>query len=643
MKNIKYIILTMGIIILSSCSDFFDTKSPSAMDVSVFNNPRTTEQVIFGVYDLFGQDKSFRNRLCGGYVSNNTDIEYGNKSSGNAPYNNYTLGTGTGDVSTTNGKDPWAYLTTGIERINIAIDGIERLSDTTKVEFQYLLGEALTLRAFIYLEMIKLWGDVPANFKPIDVADENGIFSPKVDRNIIFEQLRVDLTRASNLMDWSEDCPGAAKNNVGRPSKGYALGLLAKVDLMYAGKALRPDYWTGAPGAPYGIQYNITDPAKRLELYKEAMEACAQVINKENSKLQTTFKDVFVDICSDVTTYSETESMFELNFADGARGQVLNLCGLKSKDANTYLVNTTSSSNTNSMIMVVPTFIFDFEANDTRKNVTVAPFKWNKYTVTSADDQLKYSGAAINDKVLYTDMQTIEGCYLGKYRFEWMVRSTASSDDGVNLVLMRYSDILLMFAEAAIGGIDAVAPVNTTGLDGLVQLNKVRTRAFGNTTHNLLSYTIDDIIKERAFEFCGENIRKYDLMRWGMLKSKIDETTTRIANLEAHSGEYIATADTIYYKLKRNDALAISPTKGYEIDSIFGFAKGEVGAPPTYNKNNGWVKSNFYYSTTTGRVLSPTNYFLFATGVNVDNHQLWPLFDINVNASNGALWNDYEY
>ena len=64
--------------------DFFKTDSPSAMDVSVYKSADMTEQAIGGIYNLFGEDKSFRNRLCGGYVALNTDIEYCNKGQGQA-------------------------------------------------------------------------------------------------------------------------------------------------------------------------------------------------------------------------------------------------------------------------------------------------------------------------------------------------------------------------------------------------------------------------------------------------------------------------------------------------------------------------------------------------------------------------------
>ena len=161
----KYFILGALALILAACEkDFFETESPSAMDEAVFKSADLTEQAIGAIYNTFGEDKSFRNRLCGGYVAMNTDIEHCSKSE-DAEYAAYNMSGGTGNLSTSNGKDPWAYLNSAIERANVVIDGIRAHSDTTDATFKYLLGEALTLRSFCYLEMVKLWGDVPASFE----------------------------------------------------------------------------------------------------------------------------------------------------------------------------------------------------------------------------------------------------------------------------------------------------------------------------------------------------------------------------------------------------------------------------------------------------------------------------------------------
>ncbi|MBO5618818.1 MAG: RagB/SusD family nutrient uptake outer membrane protein [Paludibacteraceae bacterium] len=643
----KYFILSALALTLVACEkNFFTTESPSAMNTSVFLSPSSTEQAIGAIYNIFGEDKSFRNRLCGGYVALNTDIEYCNKSSGQAREASiYALSKGTGDLSTSNGKDPWAYLTAAIERANVVVEGIRQYSDTTDETFRYLLGEALTLRAFCYLEMVKLWGDVPANFKSFDGQNKDDLYIPKSDRNVIYEQLRIDLKDAARLMPWSPKCPGGAANFTGRPSKALAYGLLARMDLMYAGKALRPNTFTVGGTKDCSVQYNVQDPAKRQELYQEAMWACAQVIEQEDYKLQTSFEKIWKDLCADVTNYQQSEFIWALPFLDDARGQVLALTGLKiSTNVPGALINTISygDGNTNNtkvqgMIQVVPTFFWDFEAADQRRDVTICTYAWeydNGNGVSS--DSSAFAGSSLSENKLYQKIATPNSWYLGKFRVEWMKRSYSSNEDCIDMPVLRYADILLMFAEAAIGSKEGNAPANTTGIDPQTCFDKVRTRA--GLASKPLSF--EAIVDERAFEFCGENIRKYDLMRWGMLAEKLEETKGRIANLDAGTGEFAGRMDSVYFTYLEDDSYA-QEGKAYVLDKVIGYKLGDT-APAEYDKTKGWVCKSIYEKDGVRHLASDT-YVLYKKDANVDMRHYWPIFDVNVAASNGSLWNDYGY
>lgn len=91
------------------------------------------------------------------------------------------------------------------------------------------------------------------------------LYTKKQDRNVVFEQLRIDLKDAARLMPWSAQCPGNAGNYTGRPSKALAYGLLARMDLMYAGLAMRPDVFTEGGTKACSVQYNVKDAGKRQE------------------------------------------------------------------------------------------------------------------------------------------------------------------------------------------------------------------------------------------------------------------------------------------------------------------------------------------------------------------------------------------
>ena len=644
MKTYKYIAIAAVAVAFAGC-DFFDSKSPSAMDgAAVFSNPGNTELVIAGVYEQFGQDKSYRNRLACGYMSQNTDTEHGTKNSGKAEYNIYNMSLANGELSTSTGKDPWGYLNATIEKCNNIIEGIEDYGDLNDEKMQYLLGEALFLRSFCYLDMVKLWGDVPARFVSI-TKDPKGLEMPKSDRVNVLKQLRIDLKRAAELMPWSKDCPGTAKNTTCRPSKAAALALLARVDLMYAGKGVRPATWQIAPEFLTG-----NDAALRSELNTEVLWACSQIIKNgdEQKKFQTNYEDIFKKICADVTDYYSSEVFWEIPFADGSRGQVLQYNCTKMSDAIKGLKNNERGSS-NSAVGIVPTLYYDFEATDTRRDVTMARYIWtyddgSEYNSDPANVALAFPEVDVEggEKFLYQKNTMISSWYGNKYRVEWMVRKRSGNEDGINFPVIRYADVLLMAAEAYIGGIGSDMPSETYGIDGAQCFDKVRTRAgVGTKTLNMAN-----IQEERKLEFTGEYIRKWDLMRWGILKETMLAAHERLDAMNLHQGEFAGLPDTIYmkYKFVGDEYSYESSIKGYVIDSVYGLNKGESGVPPYYSKANGWIKTCIYQSKS-GRVLAPDSYMLFDREFpqRLNGRQLWPIFSVNVGQSNGALWNDYDY
>ena len=123
---------------------------------------------------------------------------------------------------------------------------------------------------------------------------------------------------------------------------------------------------------------------------------------------------------------------------------------------------------------------------------------------------------------------------LGKWNFFWTndtyksMHKTANSriSTGINWIVMRYSDVLLMFAEArnALVGADEVSTV--AKISARQALEQVRERAFGAGSPKVKEYDPDffeAIVNERAWEFGGEAIRKQDLVRWGLLDKKIED------------------------------------------------------------------------------------------------------------------------
>jgi hypothetical protein len=202
--------------------------------------------------------------------------------------------------------------------------------------------------------------------------------------------------------------------------------------------------------------------------------------------------------------------------------------------------------------------------------------------------------------------------------------------------VLRYTDILLMFAEAAIGSREGNAPGNLYGISPQQCLDRVRARA------GLASKPLDfnAIVDERAFEFCGENLRKYDLMRWGLLREKLEKAQADVYDLQKGIGAYAGRPDSVYFHFVRNDAYAQNGA-AYIFDRFIGLDL-DATRPAEFDKENGWVAKSFFDKEGVPDITTE-NWYLFKAGTNIDMHQYWPIFDVNIAASNGTLWNDYEY
>ena len=82
---------------------------------------------------------------------------------------------------------PFAKMYEAIERANLCIEGIREYGKPAEnADMAYLLGEVLTLRAMIYYDLVKAWGDVPARFDP---TTSETIYKAKESRDVIFKQL----------------------------------------------------------------------------------------------------------------------------------------------------------------------------------------------------------------------------------------------------------------------------------------------------------------------------------------------------------------------------------------------------------------------------------------------------------------------
>lgn len=190
---------------------------------------------------------------------------------------------------------------------------------------------------------------------------------------------------------------------------------------------------------------------------------------------------------------------------------------------------------------------------------------------------------------------------------------------------MRYAEILLTAAEAAneLEGPAAAAPY----------LKEIRRRAFPSDLHNekVDAYVdalsskeqmFEAIVEEYKFEYTGEMDRKMDLIRWNLLSEKLNEEKQELADLNNRTGDYANVPTTLYFKYEED---------GYTLD-IYGLERGETSNPgPEY--------SAFSWDQPLDEIINT----IYKPGVDPDNRQFWPIWQVFIDASNGQLVNDYGY
>ena len=604
-KKIAYLLAAGAAAFGLAACNFLDTESKSSFEPeAVYSNYDLTEGVIFGISQAFGEVNSYRGRFLPWYGFN-TDIEMynsigdGEKTSITA----YNCLPNNDQLNKSNG--PWPLMYIAVERANLAIEGIRSYGNPKgNAQMGYLLGEALTLRAMLYYDLIKAWGDVPARFSS---ADSKNLYMPKSNRDIIFKQILADLDEAIPMLPY----PGATTqtSRTDRVNKVFAEGLYARIALMASGYARRLDDETVGEGDDLGEIRLSNDPElQKSVLYPKALAYLEDAIGSKSASLQD-YGQLWRNLnnLNNLTAGPGYETLFVIPFGNG-RGR-WNFTFAVRYDS---YPGTTSSRG--GIAGPNPTMWWKYGENDVRRDLTCVNWKRNdKFQLVPAG---------------------IQNWYFGKYRFDWMeaVPYAGGDDDGVKPVVMRYSDILLMAAEIANeqGSLD----------DAQDYMLEVRKRAYKGHESEAESYVasldskekmFNAIVDERALEFCGEFLRKADLIRWNLLKAKLDAVKEDMRALRDRTGDFAFLSDQIYYQVSAD---------GNSI-SIYGFREGENGAPA------GYTKSGSYFSKTAASDGKATglneNLINGIYAQDPEQYMYWPIFNVSLIDSQGSLKNDFGY
>lgn len=343
----------------------------------------------------------------------------------------------------------WTGSFKAIGRANEIIANVPDM-DIDDVEKNNIVGEALTIRALMYLNLTTLFGDVPLLVNPLEVSDKD---VARTDISTVRSTMISDLQNAVNLLQ---------SNNPGRINKGAAIALLGKYYL-----------------------YNND--------YPNASTTFAQVMNMGYS-LYSNYASLFT-----VSAETSSEIVLSVKFE--------NLPGEGNDWSEGY-----------SGVRPLPNFVDDFECIDGLP-IDQSPLYDPASPIENRDPRLDVTVLREGESIWSGIWDPLDSDT--NYGYDKYVVHEKNTGEPQDFYVIRYADVLLMFAEAENEGSGASQQVQDA-------VNAVRNRVgLPNISGSLTKDEMREVIRhERRVELGFEGIRLFDVMRWGIAKDRYTNGVT---------------------------------------------------------------------------------------------------------------------
>lgn len=413
---------------ITSCKKFLDTKPADFINPKdYYNTEAQLNTALNGVYATWANGGLYRNNMLArmgietdeGFCSNASEL------TGVAGFN----------AASTDPKvlSYWQTLYVGINKANQLLANIDK-PVMDEVRRDRIRGEALFLRAYYYFMLVSKFDGVPLVLKTAPSASAQDLQIPRTPAKDVYAQILKDMEEASLLVDDIKNL-----NFGGKVSKTAVWGMMARVCLHMAG-------------------YPVNDVSK----FAEAKKWSEKVIDDGTHSLNPSFEQVFINYAQD--KYDIKESILEIEF--WGNNSPYDIGGMVGRN-NGIRQNTGGDPSIGySPGYLHPTlWMFNvYEAsgttysNDLRRDWSIAPFS--------------YSGNNTSIKVNWATNQIYQR-YCGKFRRESeILLPKVDIRTPQNFPLLRYSDVLLMYAEAEN---ELNGPTNLA----INAVNNVRRRGYG--------------------------------------------------------------------------------------------------------------------------------------------------------------------
>ncbi|WP_343304023.1 RagB/SusD family nutrient uptake outer membrane protein [Chitinophaga niabensis] len=495
MKRILILFVLAGSM-LSACNKFLETKPEDFVTPdNYYNTEADLDRALNGVYnrlvDNFGRMYS---RGLFSFLSISDEFFYKNITITNLKVMDFDAGQL--DV----GK-LWEVAYQGIDRANILLENVDKpkMDETRR---KAIKGEALFLRAYFYFVLVDNFGGVP--LKLVSTKNPLEKYLPRASVADVYASIVNDMKAADTLVS---DISSYAYNE--RVTKTAVEGVLARVYLTMAG-----------------------EPLKDVAKYNDALIYADKVINSGKHSLTSDYSRIFINHSEN--KYDLQECIWEIGMYGNQLGNT-QLAGAVGIENGVECTDDKIGYSTGPLKITARMFGL-YAATDLRRDWAIAPYKYVTNATTGVTTKTPYTAAQIYDRTV------------GKWRREYETITPKNRNyNSTNFPVLRYSDVLLMKAEAEtqVSGAPTAAAYDA--------INKVRRRGYGKPI-NTPDATVDapaglgkaDFLTflqdERARELAFEGLRKHDLIRWGLYLSKMQSLAVDISTNAPSGFRYGANA-----------------------------------------------------------------------------------------------------
>ncbi len=495
MNKLLYFILALIIFApLTSCDDFLDQKSPDKLTSD--NYWRNQSDALSGLASAYSQLESFTG--WDEWQEGRPVIEYyrNDMIKPGADAFNYTWWTDLFNFSYTPGNYAlnlvWKTNYRGINFCNQVIENTPNIpaGEIDQDVSNEIIAEARYLRAYYYFKILSHYKKVIIRDKT--PQDHTNLIKADSPRTEVYDFIIADLKAAALVL-----AKQRSANDIGRATKGAANAYLGKVYLYRAAEENNSTYLT------------------------EAKKALNEVIQSDNYSLEDNFLSMF-----DGTNENSNESVFELQLSSIKDG------GAKYDMWFQYFMGATE---------------FGFWEEILGTNALVSEMKKEgKINTDGNHDSRLYETCLFRDD--YFNDSANPNVY-GKTYDQWFNVSTtkinfrkyipASADNfsdrsAINMPLMRYADVLLMYAEI-VNEIDGAS--GTTSAINLINQIRAKHGDMPAMTGTSQAEVQAQIEHERIMEFTLEGSRFLDLRRWGKLENAM--ATANRSNFDGAEHYYL--------------------------------------------------------------------------------------------------------